>query len=119
MKKNMNHPLYNNIKMIYDKCKIQLEDNEITAKYQRLDNPKFSPVFGEFHSLCPIYFTVAQQEILLDDTLKCIQKCRQANVEVEVEIHPYCLHAYPGFPFFPEAIESNARIELFIGKYVK
>jgi len=121
--KYKNHPWYRFIKHLYDKHFVESGNNdsknEIVSKYKRLDHPMFSAVFGEFHSLCPLYFIVGETEILLHDTLKCVQKCRKAKVDVEVEIHPYCPHVYPCLSNFPEAIESNARIASFIAKHVK
>jgi len=106
---------------LHRKCYLKPEHNEhkdVIANYKRLDDHKYSPVFGEFINLCPIYFTVGQHEVLLHDTLKCIQKCKMSNVECEFEILSYGCHTYPIFSdIFPEANEANARIGVFINKH--
>jgi len=111
---------YSILDIMNRKCHLKPEHDEHKnqiSKYKRLDDHKYSPVFGEFINLCPIYFTVGQHEVLLHDTLKCIQKCKMNNVECEFEILSYGCHTYPVFSdIFPEANEANARIGVFINK---
>lgn len=119
-KKRESH-FYHLLNTIHRKCILKPDHEEhknVIANYKRLDDHKFNPIFGEFFNLCPIYFTVGQHEILLHDTLKCIQKCKMNNIDCEFEILSYGCHTYPIFSdLFPEANEANARIGVFISKH--
>eukprot|EP00488_Nonionellina_sp_1-RS-2012_P000187 TRINITY_DN1055_c0_g1_i1.p1 TRINITY_DN1055_c0_g1~~TRINITY_DN1055_c0_g1_i1.p1 ORF type:complete len:246 (+),score=73.92 TRINITY_DN1055_c0_g1_i1:264-1001(+) len=62
-----------------------------------LKDKAFSPLFGEWDGLCPIYFMVGATEILLDDTLDAAEKAHNEGVDVRVDIEPFMPHTFPLF----------------------
>lgn len=74
-------------------------------------DPICSPLFGSFHGLPPLSFVVSDNEILLDDTLKCVQKAREHGVMVNLKIGFGLCHSYPIFSgIFPEADPVNIKV---------
>ena len=57
-------------------------------------DPKFSPLYGDFKGLCPMYFTVCATEILLDDTLFAAEKAYKNGIDVRVDIAPFMSHCF-------------------------
>ncbi|AXQ31122.1 steryl acetyl hydrolase [Solimonas sp. K1W22B-7] len=67
-------------------------------------NPEVSPIFGDFHGLPPLHFLVGESEVLLDDSLVCVQRAREAGVAATADVWPILPHAFPQLAgFFPEA----------------
>eukprot|EP01084_Bolivina_argentea_P163380 284235_1 len=58
-------------------------------------NEIYSPLFGTFKNLCPLYFMVGATEVLLDDTLEAAKKAYESGVNVKVDIHPFMIHVWP------------------------
>lgn len=74
-------------------------------------DPICSPLFGSFHGLPPLSFVVSDNEILLDDTLKCVQKALDHGVTVNLKIGFGLCHSYPIFSgIFPEADPVNIKV---------
>eukprot|EP01084_Bolivina_argentea_P137541 242252_1 len=45
--------------------------------------PSYSPVNGNFKGICPIYLNASENELLIGDSKAVLQKCKEANVDVE------------------------------------
>lgn len=73
-----------------------------THKNANLKDPQYSPLFGKWNGLCPIYFMVGATECLLDDTLCAAQRAFEEGVEVKVDVDPFMIHAGPVFSHVPE-----------------
>lgn len=76
-------------------------------------NPLVSPIYGDLSGLPPMIVQVGNDEILLDDSIRLVDRARAAGVEVEVKIFDEMWHVFQCFPI-PEA---KAAIEE-IGKFV-
>lgn len=78
-------------------------------------NPYISPVFGEYHGFPPMIFTVGANEMLLDDTLRIVEKFRKEKIPVLCEIQPDMFHTYTvQRDMFPESQHSWNRILKYI-----
>jgi len=58
-------------------------------------DPRISPLFGSFAGLPPLLFVVGGDEVILDDTRRCVAKARDAGVEARQIIGEGMLHDYP------------------------
>ena len=81
-------------------------------------NAVFSPYFGDFRGLCPLFMTVGATECLLDDTLLSAKKAHEAGVDVKVLIHPHGIHDLAVLTCFPEGKYMCQRNALFINKHL-
>ena len=85
-----------------------------------LKDKEFSPLFGEWNGLCPIYFMCGATEMLLDDTLDAAKKAVDEGVDVRVDIEPFMHHTFPLFlRTLPEAKYAVVRAADFIIKHLK
>ena len=78
-----------------------------TGKNYDLKSEVFSPLFGNWNGLCPIYFLVGATEVLLDDTIYAAKRAYDAKVSVKVHIDPYMMHAGC---IFAQCLETQAII---------
>jgi len=60
-----------------------------------LDSAQVSPHFADWSGLPPLLFSVAESEILLDDTLRSARKAKSQGVQVTLDLHAHVPHAYP------------------------
>lgn len=88
------------------------------AVNSKLDDPLISPIFGSFEGLPPIFALVSSSETLLDDTLVVARKARVEGVDFEVEVWESLPHAWPAFPFIPEAATATENIGQFFNRYL-
>jgi len=77
-------------------------------------SPQVSPLFGSFEGFPPTHIIVARDEVLLDDSRRLAQRCRDAGVFVKEEIVPGAFHAFSLFWFaIPEAAASLESLRNF------
>jgi epsilon-lactone hydrolase len=77
-------------------------------------HPEISPARADFVGFPPLYFLVAENEVLLDDTLVCAERARQAGVETRLDVWPVLPHAFPLLgKFIPEARLARREIVEF------
>ena len=82
-------------------------------------DPLISPLYAQLDQLPPLFISVGEDEVLLDDATRLAAKARQAGVPVELHIGERMVHCYPVFsPLFPEATAIMARICAFIRSQV-
>lgn len=62
-----------------------------------LSDPLLSPLFGDYAGFPPLQLHVAEDEVLLDDTLRLDARARAAGVPVETHVWPQLPHAFPVF----------------------
>lgn len=67
-------------------------------------DPRASPLFAEFTGACPVWLTVGDTEILLDDTRRMADRLRTQGVRVTERIERDLPHVWPVFHnILPEA----------------
>ena len=79
------------------------------------DDPRASPLHGDFTGSGPVWLTVGDTEILLDDTRRMADVLRAQGVEVEMVIEPDLPHVWPLFHgMIPEAGTTLQRLGQWI-----
>jgi len=70
-------------------------------------HPWISPLYGNLHSLPPIFIQVGSHEILLDDSIRFTDKAKAAGVDISLHVWEDMVHCFPLFaPMFPEATQA-------------
>jgi epsilon-lactone hydrolase len=59
------------------------------------NNPLISPLFGDLHGFPPTLIQVGSAETLLSDATRLAEALGAADVEVNLEIWPHMIHAWP------------------------
>jgi len=54
---------------------------------------KYSPLYGDWKGVCPLYIAASENEVLINDSKAIIQKCKQFNIDYQCDFDPYLLHA--------------------------
>ena len=82
----------------WDECKTR-EERDVIAR-----QPKYSAIYGDWMNICPLYISVSQNEVLVNDSRLIIEKCKEYKVDIEYDFDPYLLHGTVLFTgFIPEA----------------
>ncbi|SDC61184.1 Acetyl esterase/lipase [Melghirimyces thermohalophilus] len=88
-----------------------------TLYTQDLDprHPLVSPIYGDLQGLPPLLVHVGEDEILLDDSVRLVERARDAGVDVTFKRWEEMWHVFQGFAAkVPEGRQSIAEI----GEYV-
>ncbi|MCY3411022.1 MAG: alpha/beta hydrolase [Candidatus Heimdallarchaeota archaeon] len=81
-------------------------------------NPLISPLFGSLDGLPPILIHVGEYEVLLDDSVRFVEKARQAGVNASLKVWPGQIHVFQAFsPLVPEARQSIREIAEFLNSH--
>jgi monoterpene epsilon-lactone hydrolase len=84
-----------------------------------LEHPYVSPFYGEFKGLPSLLILASDSEILLDDTLRVVQKAREAGVAVECEVWREMIHAWPvATPLVREARDAVAAAGAYFARRI-
>jgi len=77
--------------------------------------PLASPLYASLHDLPPLLVHVGEDEVLLDDSLRLVQRAQAAGVQVELRVWPDVPHVWQLFHrFIPEGRESLAEASRFL-----
>lgn len=69
-----------------------------------LEDPRVSPLYGEFRGLPPLLFFASRAEMLFDDSARAVDKARAAGVDVRFEPRAGLNHVWPLLHrYLPEA----------------
>ena len=79
-------------------------------------NPLISTVFGDYAGLPPTYIQAGGREILLDDATRTADACRDAGVDVDLDIWEEMWHCWHFDPTLPESRDACERIASFFKK---
>jgi acetyl esterase/lipase len=85
----------------------------LKMSYHELDgkDPKISPLFGKFEGLPPLYFITSCSEIFTDDTIRAVNKAKDAGVITNMKLVEGVFHIFPLFYFIaPECAEGLYQI---------
>lgn len=91
--------------------------NFAASYFQRHDptDPLVSPLYGSLTGLPPIFVTATQGEVLLDDTLRLVEKAKASGLDIEFHQVEDSVHVFPLFNFLPEATATLSNIARWIG----
>lgn len=80
-------------------------------------DPRISPVHADLRGFPPLLLIVGDQEVLLDDTLRVVEKARDADVDVEVCVGRHMQHDFPlALPWLEESREAWERVVAFLDR---
>jgi acetyl esterase/lipase len=79
--------------------------------------PTASPIHADLAGLPPLLVQVGDHEVLLDDSVRLVDRAKQAGVDATLEIGEECFHVYQAFPV-PEADEAIARLAAFVRGHI-
>lgn len=106
-------------------------DSALPAPMKRAVNPRplylgnndatdaiVSPIHGDLEGLPPMYITVSDSEMLLDDSLRLARRGHTYNVDVKVDVWRKVPHVWPLFGFLPEANKTMERAARFFSTHI-
>ncbi len=74
-------------------------------------DPLAAPLHADLSGLCPLYVQVGDDETLLDDSVRLVERARQAGVECRLDVFPEMQHVFQmAAGNMPEADEAIARL---------
>ena len=71
---------------------------EATCGSLARDDPRVSPVFGDFTGLPPLLMMVGDREIMQADSTRSVEKAQSQGVDATLHIAPKMHHDWPMFP---------------------
>ncbi|MBT2757264.1 alpha/beta hydrolase [Mesobacillus foraminis] len=80
-------------------------------------DPFVSPIYADLTGLPPMLVHVGDDEILLDDSVRLVERAREAGVDVSFMIYDEMWHVFHQFDM-PEAAEAIAEIGGFVQKRI-
>jgi epsilon-lactone hydrolase len=83
-------------------------------------NPLISPLFGNLHGLPPVLIQVGSDEMLLDDSVRLMDKLEATGGKVELSVWEGMWHVFQVFaPYVPEAQQAIDQLGEFICSQIK
>ena len=79
--------------------------------------PLASPVHADLSGLPPLLVQVGDHEVLLDDSVRLVDRAKAAGVDATLEVEEEGIHVYQAFPV-PEAEEAIARLAAFVRRHI-
>jgi acetyl esterase/lipase len=80
---------------------------ETTEEERR--NPEISPLYADLHDLPPAYFSAAQLDPLLDDSLFMAARWQMAGNEAELRVWPEAVHGFGAYPIAISRLAAEAQ----------
>ena len=71
-----------------------------------LRQPAISPLYGDFSGLPPVFFSVSDTEVLLDDSRVLYEKLKKQGHQTALDIRHGVCHAFQVFTAMPEARQA-------------
>ena len=84
------------------------------AKNKNPQDPEISPLFADFSHMPPFLVMVDEHEILLDDSIRLVQKLRSAGNTAQLCISQGLWHVWPCWGEFPESTKALETIRQHI-----
>lgn len=84
-----------------------------------LRHPMASPIHAVLSKLPPLLVQVGALEVLLDDSVRLVDRVRAAGGRAELEVWPHMVHVWQFFRFLPEARRALDRVGAFIRGHIR
>ena len=81
-----------------------------------IDDPKISPLHGDFHDFPPILVQASSSEVLYNDSTRFVEKAQANGIEVEFQTWSGLIHWWHMFGTMPEAKEATDKIIDFVNE---
>ena len=81
-------------------------------------NPLYSPLYGSFKGICPLYFNSGMHELFFDENVATMEKAKDDGVDIEYEWNEYLLHSTIIHVALdvPEAFATLTKVAAWINK---
>ena len=81
-------------------------------------HPLASPLYADLRGLPPVMVQVGEDELLLDDARRLVERARAAGVDATVEVWPGLWHIF-ALQHFPESRVAMQRLGRFLRRHVE
>jgi epsilon-lactone hydrolase len=81
-------------------------------------HPLASPLYADLRGLPPLLVQVGEDELLLDDAMRLVERARAAGVEATLEVWPGLWHIFQTQGTFPESRQAQQRLGLFLRQHL-
>jgi epsilon-lactone hydrolase len=82
-------------------------------------HPLASPLYADLRGLPPVMVQVGEDELLLDDARRLVERARAADVDATLEVWPGLWHIFATQGTFPESREAMQRLGCFLRRHVE
>ncbi len=86
--------------------------------HMSVDHPEVSPLFGDWRELPPLRFHVSSTEMLLDHSLRAVERARLQGVDATATVWLDVPHAFPMFGMLRESEQCRGEIAAFIAERI-
>lgn len=80
----------------------------------QVDDPEVSPLYGDWRGLPPLRFHVSSSEMLLDHSLRAVERARLQGVDAQAKVWPDLPHVFALFGSLREAAQCRAEMARFV-----
>ncbi len=80
----------------------------------QLDDPRVSPLFGDFSGLPPMHVFTGSHDVVATDSRQLVERVKAAGGEISYLEAPGMQHVYPVLPLLPEARRAKKKIALIL-----
>lgn len=81
--------------------------------------PLASPLFADLRGMPPTYIQVGDEEVLLDDSTRLVERMKAGRCDVTIDIYPEMQHVFQfGAGTLPEADDAVAKLGEFARRWV-
>jgi acetyl esterase/lipase len=81
-------------------------------------HPLASPLYADLRGLPPLMVQVGEDELLLDDARRLVERARAAGVDATLEVWPGLWHIFATQGTFPESRKAMQRLAYFLRRHV-
>ena len=81
-------------------------------------DPRASPLYAHLHGLPPLLAQVGEDELLLDDARRVVERARTAGVRATLEVWPGMWHVFQNQGTFPESRQAFQRLGWFLRRHL-
>lgn len=82
-------------------------------------HPLASPLYADLRGLPPAMVQVGEDELLLDDARRLVERARAAGVDATLEVWPGLWHIFATQGTFPESRQAMQRLGRFLDRHVE
>ncbi|MBV9354783.1 MAG: alpha/beta hydrolase [Chloroflexi bacterium] len=80
--------------------------------------PVASPLYADLHGLPPLLAQVGEDELLLDDARRLVERAHATGVDATLEVWPGLWHIFATQGTFPESRQAMQRLGSFLGHHL-
>ncbi len=81
-------------------------------------NPLAAPLYADLSGLPPTLVQVGTAETLLDDSIRIVERAREAGVAIELEQFEDLVHVFQTFAPVPEALDAIEKLGAFVKRHL-